>query len=90
MGASDSPTDTLIAWAFRSNPVSPMRRQRRTLGTSWKCLRIFLRYNALCASYCKLWLNPGHGHGSPAERKMAMVIGRPLLKLNASTRGPRS
>jgi hypothetical protein len=37
--------------------------------------------NALCASYCKLWLNVGHGHGSPAERKMAMVIGWPLLKL---------
>ncbi len=37
-----------------------------------------------------IWLNLGHGHGSPAERKMAMVIGRPLLKLNASTRGPRS
>jgi hypothetical protein len=29
-------------------------------------------------------------HGSPAERKTAMVIGWPLLKLNASTRGPRS
>jgi hypothetical protein len=57
---------------------------------SWKCLRIFLRSNALYASYCKLWLNLGHGHGSPAERKMAMVIGWPLLKLNASTRGPRS
>jgi hypothetical protein len=41
-------------------------------------------------AFFKLWLNPGHGHGSPAERKMAMVIGRPLLKLNASTRGPRS
>src|ERR1700732_2181166 len=50
---------------------------------SWKCLRIFLRSNALYASYCKLWLNLGHG--SPAARKMAMVIGRPLLKLNAST-----
>jgi hypothetical protein len=37
-----------------------------------------------------IWLNLEHGHGSPAERKMAMVIGRPLLKLNASTRGPRS
>ena len=49
-----------------------------------------LRSNALCVSYCKLWLNLGHGHGSPAERKMAMVIGRPLLKLNASTRGPLS
>jgi hypothetical protein len=50
-------------------------------------------HNAACyrtASYCKLWLNLGHSHGSPAERKMAMVIGRPLLKLNASTRGPRS
>ena len=57
---------------------------------SWKCLRIFLRSTALYASYCKLWLNLGQGHGSPAERKMAMVIGRPLLKLNASTRGPRS
>jgi Resolvase, N terminal domain len=44
--------------------------------------------NALYASYCKLWLNLGHG--SPAERKMAMAIGRPLLKLNASRRGPRS
>jgi hypothetical protein len=31
-----------------------------------------------------------YDNGSPAERKMAMVIGRPLLKLNASTRGPRS
>jgi hypothetical protein len=38
----------------------------------------------------ELWLNHGHGHGTPAERKMAMVIGRPLVKLNASTRGPRS
>jgi hypothetical protein len=50
-------------------------------------------HNAACyrtASYCKLWLNLGHSHGSPAERKIAMVIGRPLLKLNASTRGPRS
>jgi hypothetical protein len=37
-----------------------------------------------------IWLNLEHGHGSPAERKMAMVIGQPLLKLNASTRGPRS
>jgi hypothetical protein len=46
--------------------------------------------NALYASYCKLWLNLVHGQGSPAERKMAMVIGRPLLKLNASRRGPRS
>jgi hypothetical protein len=36
-----------------------------------------------------IWLNLEHGHGSPAERKMAMVIGRPLLKLNASRRGPR-
>src|ERR1700738_3785597 len=27
--------------------------------------------NALYASYCKLWLNLRHGHGSPAERKMA-------------------
>jgi hypothetical protein len=46
--------------------------------------------NALYASYCKLWLNLVHGQGSPAERKMSMVIGRPLLKLNASRRGPRS
>jgi hypothetical protein len=38
---------------------------------------------------CKLWPNLGHGHGSPTERKMAIVIGWPLLKLNASTRGPR-
>src|SRR5258708_5681544 len=51
------------------------------------------RHNAACyrtASYSRLSLNLGRGHGSPAERKMAMVIGRPLLKLNASTRGPRS
>jgi hypothetical protein len=57
---------------------------------SWKCLRIFLGSNALYASYCKLWPKLGHGHGSPAERKIAMVIGRPLVKLNASTRGLRS
>jgi hypothetical protein len=34
------------------------------------------------------WLN--RRHGSPAERKTAMVMGWPLLKLNASTRGPGS
>jgi hypothetical protein len=77
--------------ASNSRPV----RRRNPLSIlftlcSWKCLRIFLRSNVSYASYCKLWLNLGRGHGSPAERKMAMVIGRPLLKLNASTRGPRS
>src|ERR1700730_3217898 len=37
-----------------------------------------------------IWLNLEHCYGSPAERKMAMVIGRPLLKLNALRSGPRS
>jgi len=36
-----------------------------------------------------VWLNLEHGQGWPAERKIAMVIGRPLLKLNASRSGPR-
>ena len=67
---------------WRSNPLHSFHSMRleNAAGSSWA--------NAFYASYCKLWLNLGHG--SLAERKMAMLIGRPLLKLNASTRGPRS
>jgi hypothetical protein len=75
-----------IAMAFVFLSVSRNESRSRSKRTACRAQRGLLSYR----SHCKLWLNLGRGHGSPAERKMAMVIDRPLLKLSASTRGPRS